>query len=477
MRSLEIAILFLNLVALVTVYIPLRHPLRWVRFLPAAIVVITLVQLIVEGYRWQMVLSYIMTGALFLLTLPSLLRNTDPTPARGTLAFAAGGLGLLWWLVAATLPIILLVPRLPTPPGPYAVGSVLYDWTDTTRAETYSSDPNAKRELMVQIWYPAQPTAVAQTIPYLDNFDVAIPAFADFLKMPSFALEHLRLIQTHSYGDAPIRNDGAPYPIVIYSHGYQGYRNASFNQMEALASSGYIAVAIDHPYASSFSVYSDGRVVLNNPDFLPPAGRDQPGDQEAREKMQATIVADQRFVMDQLELLNDGKLDPRFAGKLDLQRMGITGVSLGGGATVWTCQLDDRCKAALIQDGWYEPIPDAIIAEPLHQPSMFMQSETQIWKMDNLARLDALYQGVNAPAFHLRLAGVLHADFGDYPLLSPLSAPLMYERGTLNGERTVYVVDAYILAFFDRYLKNLPSPLLDGPLPDYPEVKFESHSP
>jgi predicted dienelactone hydrolase len=477
MRLLGIIILPLNLVALLMVYIPLRPPLRWAKFLPAAIVVITLLHLIVEGYRWQMVPAYILTAALFLLTLPSLLKNTNPAPARGALAFLTGGFGFLWWLIAGTLPIILPVLRLPTPPGPYAVGSILYDWTDTTRAEIYSSDPNAKRELMVQIWYPAQLTAEAQTTPYLDNFDVAIPAFAKFLKAPPFVLEHLHLIQTHSYSDAPIRNDGAPYTIVIYSHGYQGYRNASFNQMEALASSGYIAVAIDHPYASSFTVFSDGRVVLNNPDILPPAGRDQPDDQEAREKMQATIVADQRFVMDQLELLNDGKLDPRFAGKLDLQRIGLTGVSLGGGATVWTCQLDDRCKAALIQDGWYEPMPDAVIAEPLHQPFMFMQSETQMWKMDNLARLDALYQGVNAPAFHLRLAGVLHVDFGDYPLLSPLSAPLMHERGTLNGQRTLHVVDAYILAFFNQYLKNQPSPLLSGPSPDYPEVQFESHSP
>ena len=477
MRPLEIIILLLNLVALLMVYIPLRPPFRWARFLPAGIIVITLVHLVVEQYRWQMVLSYIMTAVLLLLSLPSLLKNTNSAPAGGAWAFIVGGLGLLWWLVAAALPIILPVLRLPTPPGPYAVGSVLYDWTDTTRAETYSSDPNAKRELMVQIWYPAQLTAAAQTIPYLDNFDVAVPAFAKFLKAPPFLLEHLRLIQTHSYRDAPIRNDGAPYPIVMYSHGYQGYRNASFNQMEALASSGYIAVAIDHPYASSFTVFSDGRVVLNNPDFLPPAGRDQSGDQEAREKMQAMIVADQHFVIDQLELLNDGKLDPRFAGKLDLQRIGLTGVSLGGGATVWTCQLDDRCKAALIQDGWYEPMPDAVIAESLHQPFMFMQSETQMWKMDNLGRLDALYQGVNAPAFHLKLAGILHVDFGDYPLLSPLSAPLMYERGTLNGERTLHVVDAYILAFFNRYLKNQPSPLLNGPSPDYSEVEFESHLP
>lgn len=475
MRPLEIIILLLNLVALVMVYIPFRPALRWARFLPALIVVITLVHLVVEGYRWQMVLSYVLTAALFFFTLPGLLRNADQKPARGALAFALGGFALLWWIVAAALPIILPVPRLPRPPGPYAVGSVSYDWTDTARVETYSSDPNAKRELMVQIWYPAQPTADAKTIPYLDNFDVAIPAFANILKLPSFALEHLRLVRTHTYADAPIRDDGAPYPLVIYSHGYTGYRTASFNEMEALASSGYVAIAIDHPYAAAFTVFQDGRVVVNDPAILPPAG--QPDYQGARENLDETLVADQRFVMDQLELLNDGKLDRRFAGKLDLGRIGLTGVSLGGGATVWTCHVDLRCKAGLAQDGWYEPLPVEIISEPLRQPFMFMQSDTNMWKRDNLARLATLYEAVGAPAFHLKLAGVLHQDFGDYPLLTPLSSPLMIERGTLNGARTVTVIDSYLLAFFDKYLKDQPSPLLDGPSRDYPEVQFEAHSP
>jgi hypothetical protein len=97
--------------------------------------------------------------------------------------------------------------------------------------------------------------------------------------------------------------------------------------------------------------------------------------------------------------------------------------------------------------------------------------------MDNLARLDHLYQNVNAPAYHLKFAGVLHDDFSDYPLLTPLSSPLMHERGTLNGERTVAVIDAYMLAFLDQYLKQQPSPLLNGPARDYPEAQFASHAP
>ncbi len=476
MRIFETLIILLNLVALLATCLPFFLQFRWLRFLPAVVICLTLVHLIVEQYRWQMAISYVMTATLFLFTLPNLLKGTASS-LSGMRAVLLGAFGFVWWLIAIALPIILPVPRLPMPPGPYAVGSVLYDWTDTTRAETYAPAPNAKRELIVQIWYPAQPTTDAKLIPFVDNFDVALPAFADFLKLPSFTLDHLRLVRTHSYGDAPVRNDNAPYPVVIYSHGYQGYRTASFNQMEALASSGYVAIAIDHPYAASFTVFPDGRVVVNDPAILPPAGRNQPGDQEAREKLQATIVADQRFVMDQLELLNTGNLDPRFAGKLDLQRIGLTGVSLGGGAIVWTCKIDARCKAGLAQDGWYEPIPQTVVSEPLRQPFMFMQSETQMWKMDNLTRLNKLYQSVNAPAFHLKFAGVLHADFGDYPLLTSLSAPLMYERGTLNGERTVYIEAAYLLAFFDMFLKDQPVPLLNGSSPDYPEVHFETHSP
>jgi len=174
--------------------------------------------------------------------------------------------------------------------------------------------------------------------------------------------------------------------------------------------------------------------------------------------------------------MNTGKLDPRFKGKLDLQRIGLTGVSLGGGAIVWACNLDVRCKAGLAQDGWYEPLPQSILSQSLTQPFMLMQSETEMWKMDNLERLDTLYKGVGAPAFHLKLAGILHDDFRDYPLLTPVTG-LLHERGTLNGKRTVQIVDTYIIAFFDQYLKNQSSPLLKNPSSGYPEIQFESHSP
>ncbi|OBZ17131.1 hypothetical protein [Bacillus sp. FJAT-26390] len=41
------------------------------------------------------------------------------------------------------------------PTGTYQVGTVAYHWTDEKRAENFAKEPQAKRELMVQICYPA----------------------------------------------------------------------------------------------------------------------------------------------------------------------------------------------------------------------------------------------------------------------------------------------------------------------------------
>ncbi len=43
---------------------------------------------------------------------------------------------------------------LPTPTGSFAVGRVIYDWTDEANLDTLAPVPGTKRELLVWIWYP-----------------------------------------------------------------------------------------------------------------------------------------------------------------------------------------------------------------------------------------------------------------------------------------------------------------------------------
>jgi predicted dienelactone hydrolase len=473
MRPFELSLIILNLIALALLFLPLNPAARWPRVLPLLLLALTLLHLGLEGYRWQMVPAYLLSAALLLASLPAWFGQ--PLALSAPWPLFLGGLGWLVGLVSLALPIILPVPVLPSPPGPYAIGTRLFQWGDPARLETYSPAADDKRQLLVQVWYPAQPVTGLDPVGFIDNFDVALPAFADFLGIPAFTLDHLRLVRTNAFPDAPPDPSAAPYPVVVYSHGWQSYRTASTAQMEALASSGYIAVAIDHPYAAAFTIFPDGRVVLNDPALLPPSGREQPGDQAMREAVQGVMAADITFVLDQLARLNSGEFAAPLAGLLDLERLGLTGVSTGGGAALWVCHQDPRCKAVLAQDGWYEPLPAAIVAGAVPQPLLIMQSET-VWDRDNNSRQAAIYHNAAAPAYQLQIAGILHYDFGDYPLLSPLSA-LLPERGSLNGRRTLAVVDTYLLAFFDTYLKGQPSPLLAGPSPDFPEVHFESRLP
>src|SRR5262245_6132557 len=99
---------------------------------------------------------------------------------------------VIWFLALAVLPILAGVfaihgaplpkapaigqsnagirAELPSPTGPLAVGRIACHWTDATRAEPFSTANEAKREVMVYVWYPAIAQPNASTLPYLQDF-------------------------------------------------------------------------------------------------------------------------------------------------------------------------------------------------------------------------------------------------------------------------------------------------------------------
>jgi hypothetical protein len=70
--------------------------------------------------------------------------------------------------------------------------------------------------------------------------------------------------------------------------------------------------------------------------------------------------------------------------------------------------------------------------------------------------------------YHLQIAGARHMSFSDAPLIAPEN----YANISIDAKRATQIANAYILAFFDRFLRGRPSPLLDG-APVFPEVTFE----
>lgn len=286
-------------------------------------------------------------------------------------------------------------------------------------------------------------------------------------------LDHAALVRTNAVEGAPLAGT-ARYPVVVYSHGWNGFRAINANQMEALANHGYVAVGINHTYGALVTVLADGRVALNNPAALPDDAPDDVYQRAKRAATKATYAADVEFVLDQLARLDAGAVDPRFAGRLDLGRIGLFGHSTGGGAIalVWA-RRTRAAEAGLGMDTWVVPVPKEIMPGPLRQPDFCCLCAARSGPhQPGPPRSDVPFAARQPQGYRLTIMGTRHFDFTLMPLFSPLAAQLGL-KGPLEGRRTLQIITDYLLAFFDTHLKGHPSGLLDGPAAGYPEVRFE----
>lgn len=463
MRLFEILLTVVIGVALIAEL--LRKPRGYRRSDAArAVTLLTIAQVALEGYRWQLVPLYLLIGALFIPTALPTRRPLAPLLWRkGVVIVALVLLGL-----ATALAVLLPVPRLPEPQGPYPVGTATYHWVDRNRAETYGESPSGNRELMVQVWYPAEPRTGDRAQPWIVDGVPMARAIAQWGGMPAFLLDQISLVQTHAVANAPAVTVDAPYPVVLYVHGWGGFRTIAQDQLEALASQGYIVVSADHTYGALRSVFPDGRVANNNPEALR-GKRGEIAFTESSQALVATYAADARFILDQMPTLNtSGPL----AGIFDFERLGLYGHSTGGGAVMAVCAVDERCKAVLGMDTWIEPVDAAILDAGIAQPALFLNSEAW-FTGPNRAILERFYERHPGPATWLDIPGSVHYDFTLVADFSPLSQALGV-RGPLPGKQALAINRAYLVAFFDATLRGMPSPLLEGTVAEFPEVDFSS---
>jgi hypothetical protein len=90
--------------------------------------------------------------------------------------------------------------------------------------------------------------------------------------------------------------------------------------------------------------------------------------------------------------------------------------------------------------------------------------------------MQAVYDSLPGEGYFVQVDGIFHINFTDVPLWSPLFS-WVGATGPIDAQRAHRIVNAYSLAFFNRHLKSLPAPLLDGLAKEYPEVTLETHRP
>lgn len=419
----------------------------------ATISVALLVQLQFEGFRWQMIPLYLVGIGLAMGDVFFLERNLE-----WSRRLIRGILGMLGLLLAALLPVVLPVPEIPSPSGPEPIGTMTVDLSDRSRGELYGPSPGSPREFVAQVWYPVSGDETVDPVVWSEDWEVVAPAISRNMGFPSWFLNHTQYSLSHARPAVPI----APgtFPVVIFSHGWQGVRTIALNQVEHLVSNGYIVIAPDHTYAAAATVLGDGEVVFQDPDALPdPEDVEADVYEQSATDLVATLAADLVTILGELEAGEGGSFEA-FAGSVDLTRIGIYGHSAGGGAAIKTCLEDIRCSAVLGMDPWVEPLTERDLRLNMTKPALYMRSGEWLNTPN-----DGLLQGIagrgESVTYMVGIEDAAHNDFVLTPLLSPLSSQFGL-TGDIPGGRIFSIVDNYVLGFFDVFLLGTGPAALDS---------------
>jgi predicted dienelactone hydrolase len=242
------------------------------------------------------------------------------------------------------------------------------------------------------------------------------------------------------------------YPVIIFSHGLGGSRNAASYLGEYLASHGYVCIHVQHP-GSDESIWKDVQPDQRKTSFMSSLADPE----NARNRFEDIPVMVKA-------ISNMNATHSMFKGHFNLNAMGMAGHSYGAVSTMVACGQKPagiitrfavpEIKAGVVLspappenvrgniDRYYDAIHVPLFhitgtndGDPLGRKKDFDPSERQ-----------QPYQHIStSPQYLLVLDGANHFNFGGN------------EGGRFaatNGQRYLDAVNQGALAFFDRYLKG-----------------------
>ena len=373
----------------------------------------------------------------------------------------------------------------PKPDGPYAVGTTVLTLEDQQRTEVYESPPGPRR-VVVQVWYPAEVTAGTRDL-YISR--PLANALQKWMGIPAFLLGEPQ--PSSSFLGAPVSTAQERFPVVLFNHGYGSFASQNYTQMEALASHGFVAISLSHPYTSLLTQFPDGKNVeradnaywKSLPELaknLDSAGLrfkgyvDRIRDAETtaqklrglQELTQSefyrlleddfdTWVADSLFVLHQLPELNTS--NPLLGHRMDLEHVGIYGHSFGGAVAAQVAlEAPLLVHAGLNLDGpqlrYHAESPTS-----LQVPFAFVYStDTRIGNIrcDQSGLNDGFFLSANAPVYRRTVQGASHENFSDLTYIDALKGnPLL---GSIDNRAVGKLTTQLVIGFFAHSLQGGP---------------------
>lgn len=223
------------------------------------------------------------------------------------------------------------------------------------------------------------------------------------------------------------------YPYVLLSHGLGGDRKHYVYLARHLASHGYVVAVPEHIGSSSRQDAEDLLEALGSEDEI------------------CARKDDLVFLIDTASQWN--VLTPGLQGKIDLEHIGVTGHSFGGGTSQWIGGArirhgdgvkdisDPRVKAIV-------PMAGGGTTSPWFRENSFNHVQVPVMHIVGTddGWLEKMSSYTNMPdghKYYVALQNVDHLDFVDEK-----------QRGGEKTERANIIIRALVTAFFDRYLKG-----------------------
>jgi len=369
----------------------------------------------------------------------------------------------VFWLSACAALVSVLIPleNVAKPTGEYQVGTQVIHMVDNDRSAWYGQESSNPREIMVRVWYPAQPQEGDLKAPYVYNEKLIGDMVSEGFGIPKYLMKNLRNINGNSWSEAQPVNE--KFPVIIFSHGIGGLKTQNTTQMEEMASHGYVVFSCDHAYDAGVSIFPGDRIIFgktNIPDNLTKEEK-----WNMRRAQLDYRAADIQFLLDEMD--RENFLSVALKNSLDLEHIGVFGHSFGGGTSVVVASVDERIDACFGLDAWFLPIPSNVLNSDLNKP--FIHLGQVSWKeKENYLKLDTLAGNNSAWSVRLDVRGATHYDFTDFSQFSKLTKK--YGSGMIAPPRIRKITNSAIREFFDHYLKNGPALALETYEKLYPEL-------
>ncbi len=348
--------------------------------------------------------------------------------------------------------------NIPKPTGKYAVGTFTYTVKDD-REEVMA--PGTMRSVASRVYFPVLKESVEGLKKSIALSDNMIKGFKNVYKVAPDFKKNPEMNLSECYNDAAMIS-GERFPLIMFNHGFNSYREGNSFLCIDLASHGYVVISVAHSMEGLCTEFDDGSCVffdksITKKQYQPMLGgalamyklmKARGTDKELAEKFDEVQNKYSKFLKDRLpEWVKDCEASLEYAKKnlsdlIDFEKgVGVSGHSMGGDTAYALCSRNDDFVCGINLDGaYFGDYTNDVQTKP------FMQVSCK----DNEYVVTRAYIRHTEPVYKVFFRDMKHIGFSDAKYMLPLKSMV----GKLEPDLLHENLCKCHLEFFDAYLKG-----------------------